>query len=142
MIADTGATIHNALHRMGMAELRKGGREDSLTVGNGEKVDLIEVGSIEGVVTDRKGKEVAKVKLKEVILLSITKMMKDGWIVKGSINHLAIEKNNVIVSFNIIIKTREGMFFCMNIQRNADEINGATIDISKDKAHRMLGHSG
>ena len=52
---------------MGMIEVRKGGKEDSAIVGNGEKVDSIEVGSIAGTITDKKGKEIAKAKLKNII---------------------------------------------------------------------------
>ena len=34
------------------------------------------------------------------------------------------------------------MLFCFNVQRSIGETNGASIDISKDKAHKVLGHSG
>ena len=63
-------------------KLSKGGSEDSVTV---EKVQIVEstkVGSVTGVATDKKGKEIAKVKLRDAIftptfkfnLLSITKL--------------------------------------------------------------------
>ena len=114
-----------------------------------EIVDSSKVGSMTGLVTYKNGKEVAKVKLRDGIctptckfnLLSIKKMMKEGCTVKGRNKYFVIEKDSVITHFDLIIKTRKGMFFCVNIQWSIGEINGASICISKVKAHTVLGHS-
>ena len=43
--------------------------------------------------------------------------------------------------FDIVIRTHSGCLFCVNIQR-INEIGGVIIDLSKDKAHKLLGHAG
>ena len=48
----------------------------------------------------------------------------------------------MIIHFDIIIKIQKGMLFCVNIQQSISETNGASIDISKDMAYKVLGHSG
>ena len=39
------------------------------------------------------------------------------------------------------MQTRRGRLYCVNIQRNG-EINTLAVEISKDKAHKILGHAG
>lgn len=107
------------------------------------------MGYIEGTVTNKKGQDIARVKLKDVILtpaskfnlLSITKMMKEGWTIKGNKTSFVIELNGVTLNFDIIIRTQKGMLFCINIQRRSGEIGSDMLDVSKDKAHKLLGHS-
>jgi len=134
---------------MGMIEVRKGGKEDSAIVGNGEKVDSIEVGSIAGTITDKKGKEIAKAKLKNIIhtlaskfnLLSIVKIISKEWKVKGSKTHFIIEKQDTTITFDIIIRIQKGMLFYISMYWHTSELSNATINTSKDKAHRVLGYS-
>jgi len=66
--------------------------------------------------------------------------MKEGWGVIGNSNQLSISKDNVKIIFDIVIKTQRGQLFCVNIQRD-NEVSTATLDVSKDKAHKLLGHS-
>ena len=68
-------------------------------------------------------------------------MMSDGWSIQGNKNYMAISKGNLKIVFDVIIKTKRGKLFCVNIQRDF-EIGASLIDVSKDKAHRLLGHSG
>ena len=68
--------------------------------------------------------------------------MKEEWTVKGVNNYFSIEKDSVNIHFEIIIKTQKVMLFCVNVQQSAGEINREIIDISKYKAHKVLGHSG
>ena len=106
------------------------------------------IGMIKGMVTDRNGRAQMKVTLSNVVytpssqynLLSLTKMMSDGWTLNGNKHHLKIEKNGVQINFDITIKTKRGQLFCVNIQREM-ELANAAIEISKQKAHRVLGHS-
>ena len=67
-------------------------------------------------------------------------MMGDGWSVTVNKNHLAIEKDQVKLIFNIIVTTQRGKLFCINIQRSGETCN-AKMDIGKNKYHKMLGHS-
>jgi len=123
-IVDTGATIHNTPHENRMSQTRKGTESDSVMVGNGERIKSTTLGSIRGLVTTRKGEIVAKVTLTDVActpdskfnLLSITKMMSEGWTVTGNSDHLSISKGNVTLTFDIIIRTQRGKLFCINIQ--------------------------
>ena len=108
---------------MGMIEVRKGGKEDSVIVGNGEKVDSIEVRSIAGTITNKKGKEIAKAKLKNIIyilaskfnLLSIVKIMSEDQKVKGSKTHFIIEKQDITITFDIIIRIQKGILFYISM---------------------------
>ena len=59
--------------------------------------------------------------------------------VKCSKGCLAMEKENVKLVFDIIIKIQSGQLFCANIQWNTELIN-ATFDVSKYVAHKLLGH--
>ena len=122
-IADTGATIHNTPHDIGFTEKRTGKMNDSVTVENGAKVESKAIGQIKGTVTTKAGNEIAKVTLQDVALtpnskfnlLSLMKMMNDGWNMVGNNQHLSISKDNVKIVFDIIIKTQRGQLFCMNI---------------------------
>ena len=60
---------------------------------------------------------------------------------------MKITKNTSVINFDIIIKTRRGKLYCVNIQR-LSEYNAAAITndakeavVNKTKAHRILGHS-
>jgi len=67
-------------------------------------------------------------------------MMKDASTVKDSKGHLAIEKEDVKLVLDMIIKTQRGQLFCVNIQRKTEWSNSG-FDVSKDMAHKLLGHS-
>ena len=85
-IANTGATIHNTPHQEGMTNIKQGTNNDSITVGNGDKIKSVSVGQIKGAVTTKMGQIIASVVLKEVAytpqskfnLLSLIKMMSEG----------------------------------------------------------------
>ena len=89
-ISDTDARAHITPYNTGMIDVRKGGKCNSVTIGNGKQVDQMDVGVIVGVSTSNYGKEVSKVKLKDVIfasdskcnLLSVTTLINEGWKVK------------------------------------------------------------
>jgi len=52
-----------------------------------------------------------------------------------------VTKGEASIALDIIIKTRRGKLFCINMQRTG-EIGAVAIEMSKDKAHRVLGHAG
>ena len=68
-------------------------------------------------------------------------MMKEGWTFKGINNYFEIEKDSVIIYFDIIFKTQKGMLFCVNIQQSTGKTNGTSTGISKDKTQIVLEHS-
>ena len=53
-----------------------------------------------------------------------------------------MEKNNVILIYNIIVKTQKGVLFCVNMQRSLGEISRASFGIGKGKARKILGNAG
>ena len=148
-IADTGATVHNTPHAQGIIVTKKSDGSNGVTVGNGEKMISTSIGTIHGTITDKYGNWLLNVTLKEVVhtlaaqfnLLSITKLMSDGWNVHGSNNKLMVQKGDATINFDIIIKTQRGKLFCVNMKRT-NEVSCAISEISKDKAHRVLGHAG
>ena len=85
-IADTGATIQNTPHSLGLKQMRKGAESDSVAVGNEEKMKSKYLGSIKGAVANNKGQVMSNVTLKDLAptpqsrfnLLSISKMMGHG----------------------------------------------------------------
>jgi len=148
-IADTGATVHNTPHSEGIVNLQTTDSRDSVTVGNGNKMESTAIGNIQGTITNKMGHPLMSVTLKDVVhtpssrfnLLSLTRLMNEGWQLKGNKNNLSIEKNGQSINFDIVVPTRRGRLFCVNIQRNG-EINTLAVEISKDKAHKVLGHAG
>ena len=85
-------------------------------------------------------KDVSHAPYSKFSLSSVTKRMKDRWTVKGSKGHLDVEKEDVKIFFDTIIKTQRGPLFSVNIQRNTEWSNAA-FDLSKDVAHALLRHS-
>ena len=131
-----------------MINIKQGTNNNSITIGNGDKIKSVSVGQIKGAVTTKIGQIVASVVLKEVAyipqskfnLLLLTKMMSKGWKMIGNKQSLTIEKDGVTIAFDIIIKTQRGRLYCLNIQRY-QELEVATMDVSKEVVHKLLGHS-
>ena len=96
---------------------------DYVTIGNRERITSTALGKVEGIITTKEGTMLAKVMLDKVLyilqskfnLLSLTKIMSNRWSIIGKNNHLVIEKNNIKVNFDIIINTKHGRLFCVNI---------------------------
>ena len=60
---------------------------------------------------------------------------------QGSKNQLTVIKGEASIAFDIIIKIYQGKLFYVNMQRTG-EIGAVAIEMSKDKAYRVLGHAG
>ena len=143
--ADTGAIVHNTPHMQGLVVSSEAKNGDGVTVGNGQKMKSTAIGCMQGIITDKCSKENTNVTLNDVVhapeaqfnLLSVTKLMSEGWNIQGSKNKLMVKKRQATINFDIIVKTRRGKLFYVNIQR-AGELSCATIEISKDRSHRAL----
>ena len=59
-IAGTGATVRNTTHNLEMIELKKGGSDDSVTIGNYQKLESSKAGSIVEITIDKKRKGSSK----------------------------------------------------------------------------------
>ena len=78
-----------------------------------------------GTVYNKQDEPVYPVKLQNVVvsqaatfnLFSITSMLKKGWILSGSTNHLTLTKDAIVIDFDIKIATHKGMLFCIKICR-------------------------
>jgi len=148
-IADTGATVHNTPHEQGIENKKQPSATDHVTVGNGQKMQPATVGDIKGTITSKEGVALMNVTLKNVLhtptsqynLLSVTKLMSEGWKLSGDSNRMAMKKKNNEINFDIIIRTKRGKLFCVNIQR-ASELGLTSIIMNKAKAHNILGHAG
>ena len=80
-------------------------------------------GELKGIVTDKNGNPKLRFTLKDVVftpqsqfnLLSLTKLMREGWELRGSSHDLMLSKGNTNFNFDAIIKTPKGKLFCVNI---------------------------
>jgi hypothetical protein len=76
-------------------------------------------------------------------LFSLTKMMKQGWILNGDkTNGITLSKEEQVVKFDIPIDTPEGIVFAMCARRTEVGAIAINTQMSIDKAHSLLGHQG
>jgi len=61
-----GSTIHNALHTIGMTNVRQGTNKDDVTTVNGEIIQSESMRIIKGVVTTKTGSTLEIVTLKDL----------------------------------------------------------------------------
>ena len=161
-IADTGATQHVTSHAEGMINLVKPVDPVGLVMANDTTETPSLIGELPGLCYDKHGQEVGPARLTGVNLLpsaafnlfSISKMLKQGWNLSGSSEAIVISKDNVSVTFDIVIPTPEGMIFCLYLRRQPSssphEIVGAVTNmppkkrpiLSLQQAHDRLGHIG
>ena len=78
-------------------------------------------------------------------LLSVSKMLKQGWSLSGNKQGLTLSKNKARFTFDIVINTPQGVIFAMYLKRDS-EVTGVAADVPVQKtlkqAHKQLGHSG
>ena len=147
-IGDTGASTHGTMYKDGSVgnctEL------DVAMMGNGEKVQAEKVGNISGVICDKNGTEIKNGVIQDVSyrpglkcnVFSITKMQMNGWKLEGDKNTIWLKKGKERIIFDIKIKTKKGVIFCLYFKRKScvDEITAVTY--SAIRAHEILGHHG
>ena len=115
-IEDTGTTVDNTPHLCSMTNIRKPAESDHSTVGKFQKMEPDAIGDVKGVVTNRNGRAQMKEVLNNVVhtpaskcnLLSLTKLMAEGWPLKGGKNRTQTTKDGNGIDFDVIIKTRRG----------------------------------
>jgi hypothetical protein len=152
-IADTGATVHSTSNK----SLSSDWVEENDTViamGNGQKEDAVFKGSVKGVAMDSNGKLQVNIILSDVMyipngrynLISITKIMKQGWKLEGNGDELSLSHGNKKLTFNKKIHTAKGLLYAVEIKPN-HEISAVTSESSKVagevqflEAHRQLGN--
>jgi hypothetical protein len=139
--------------KKGMMNIRKAGKDDKVTMGNGHVEMTTEIRDMPGVVCNRNRNKVTSTILKDVAivpssgynLFSLTKLMKAGWwILSRKDNKLTLTRNKQEIVFDIEIPTPNGVIYAMYIEHES-EIMGTTMDkstkMSIKQTHEKLGHS-
>ena len=152
-IADTGATTHMTPFRVGMVDVKKQHDEKGITMGNNKTEKVVEVGNLPGVLHDKNGNALNRVKMQDVSvvpsggfnLFSITKMQMSGWKLEGDKQSIRLTKNGQEIIFDIKIQTPKGVIFAAYFERT-ELGNAATseeqIKMTMEQAHEKLGHIG
>ena len=126
LISYAGATAHSTPHEAVLTNAKIGTENDSVAMGNGEKIKHAAMVQIKGTAASKEVQEVAKVVLKEVAhtshskfnLLSLTTMMHEGCNMVGSAQHLSVSKDNITIIFDIITKIHRGKIILRECAKN------------------------
>ncbi len=139
----------------GLSNLRAAASGDTVKMGNNSVEQATQIGDMSGMICDKEGCAIGRTTVRDVALVpkcgynlfSITKLLKDNWILSGSTKNLTLKKGNQEIVFDICIPTPKGMIFAMYIKRD-EEIAGTTTDtksklkMTVKQAHERLGHCG
>jgi hypothetical protein len=140
-IGDSAASVHMSPHEEGMTNKKK--IRGEITVGNGEVIVTKLSGDIPCEVQDKHGKSVTKALISDVVLtkgtpynlFSLTKMMSQGWILRGKNNTgITLKKGDNVLSFDIPIKTPRGIVYAMKMRRNKGKDPSASGLVNNAKA--------
>ena len=138
-IADTGASVNVSGSSEGMTNKRTVPVGVSVVMGDGKAHLPSKVGDVSVTQYNRDGKAGKKILWKDVHvgkhfeynLLSVTKYMKEGWKLNGSTAKMTLTKGEVVLTFDILIKTGQGTLYCAYFKRNA--VDTATVAAGKPK---------
>ena len=150
-IGDTGASNHSCKSKTGARNERSANSE---CLGHaGEAVKAQSVIDLHGQFVESEGTLGLEATLKDVQvsqkfnfnLLSITKLLRDGWdVVTGNAAGIVIEKNGNRIAFDIVVETTRGAIFACRFIRSVGEVaavgTGAGKKMNVTKAHSLLGH--
>ena len=149
-IGDTAATNHTSPFSHGVINVRKPSSSDLTACAFGVKDMPSQIGDIPIRVYDKNGNYLASSTLTSVAiqkkgdfnLFSITRAIKEGWLLGGNKTSLWLEKDGKILRFDICITTPRGMVFCAYLQRtNEGELGAAVVKMGVKQAHDRLGHA-
>jgi hypothetical protein len=156
-IADTGATVQSTANIAYANNWEPNTSNTVVVMGNGKKEKVTKIGKIEGSAKDKDGINQGNIILSDVMflpngkynLISVTKVMKNGWKLEGDSNHFKLKKDKKEFVFNIKINTSRGILFAVRINNKlemiaATEDQGNTITAMKkvdiNDAHMLFGH--
>jgi hypothetical protein len=146
-IGDTAATVHMSPHEQGMINIKN--TRGGITVGNGEVMIAKKQGNIPCEICDKYGNtlktgiitDVALTKGSPFNLFSLTKMMKQGWTLGGDkMKGITLKKEGKELTFDIPVETPKGVVYAMYMRRTEVAAPAFPINMSIEKAHRLLGH--
>eukprot|EP01082_Thalassiosira_pseudonana_P000326 g56.t1 g56 contig1:128372-129499(+) len=150
-ICDTGATGHSTSNNIGARNAREA---VSVSLGNaGQAIKAQSVIDIAGQFVNNDGTSGIRGTLKDVSyhpefnfnLLSLTKLLTDGWEIRTGNGERIVVVNKVgdVINFDLKIPTARGMLLACRFIRDV-EIGAAStstgLKLNIHKAHRLLGH--
>jgi hypothetical protein len=127
-----------------------------VVMGNVKVGKVPEIGKVKGIANDKYGINQGNIVLLDVmflpngkyILISVTKVMKNGWKLEGNSNHIKFKKDDKFV-FNVKINTSRSLLFAVRIN-NKNEMIAATEDqgntstaakkVDINNTHMLFGH--
>ena len=143
----------------GMVGMKKTPKTVSIVMGNKQVKTLVAIGNIPGVVCNNQGNQVLPVKMTNIALVpdcafnlfSISKRLKQGWLLGGNANALELisPSGKHQIKFNIKISMPNGMLFTMYIKCMQEEVASVAamndcemeqLKMSVQQAHEKLGH--
>ena len=147
-IADT-ATVHSTANKSLSSDWIEG-NDTVIVMGNGQKEDAVLKGSVKGEVLDSKGKSQGNIILSDVMyipngrynLISVTKIMKQGWKLEGNGDGMSLSHGNKKLTFDKKIYTTKGLLYAVEIKprqemsANASEVSKVADEIPIFEAHR------
>ena len=97
-IGNTSTTVDMTPHAKGMVGVKKSVETVSIVMGNKQVENSVAIGDIPGVVGDNQGNQVLPVKMTNIALVpdcalnlfSISKRLKQGWLLGGNANALEL----------------------------------------------------
>jgi hypothetical protein len=136
-IANTGATIHSTLNKALSSDWVEE-NDTVIVMGYGQKEDAVFQQSVKGLVMDSNGKSQGNIILSNVMyipngrynLISVTKIMKQGWKLEGNGDGLSLSCGNKKLTFNKKIHTAKGLLYAVEIKPN-HEVSATTSESSK-----------
>ena len=121
-------------------------------MGNGKAISAKSIGQLKGIICNHKGQEIENVTLNEVHLLpgspfniiSGTKLLVNGFTMKGDKDSIIYERGEQQIKFDIKVMTTRGILFAVRIKRESGKLlpkmRSKVTTMSVDEAHRKLGH--
>lgn len=150
-LGDTAASMDSTGHKVGLINLTP--KVISTTGMSGPAVGTEAVGDLAGVVCNKFGEKLKRVRLNQVgyspknnyNLFSITKRLKQGWVLGGDGSSIWIEHGDTQLVFDIVINTPNGCVFAMYLERHITETAAAAPTgpgkrMTIQQAHALLNH--
>ena len=142
VIADTGASVNVSKNSEGMTNTRAASAGVSVVMGDGKAHSPDKVGDVSVTQYRRNGEAGKKLLWKDVHvseqfeynLLSVTKYMKEGWKLTGSATEMTLTKGEIVLTFDILIKTGQGTLYCAYFKRNPVDTAAVAAGKPKDTA--------
>ena len=127
-IADTGASNHSTNSKTGCTN-EKATKSTSLGA-TGEAFPVESEVDIPSTVSDRYGNALSRVKMTEVgynpkgnfNLFSVSRCLMEGWKLVGDDTGMELTKDDIVIKFDIVIKTKKGAIFCVLMKRHQSNV--------------------